>query len=105
MTTLTQPPLDFTRPITRAEKFQEFHTANPHVFENLEELAFKLLNRGVKHFGISLLYENLRWHFLMTTTDQEFRLNNNFRSHYARLLIERHPEWADVLDIREMRSL
>ena len=73
-------------------------------FENLEELAFKLINRGVKHFGIALLYENLRWHYLMSTTGDDFRLNNSWRSHYARLLIERHPEWESIIETREMRS-
>jgi hypothetical protein len=102
--TLTQSTLDFTKPITRREKFEAFHEANPHVYENLEELAFKLVNRGVKRFGISLLYENLRWHFLMTTAGDSFKLNNSYRSHYARLLIENHPEWADRLEIRELRS-
>ena len=101
---LVAQTLDFTKPLTRKERFEQFHEANPHVYENLEELAFKLVNRGVKRFGISLLYENLRWHFLMTTTGDEFRLNNNFRSHYARLLIENHPEWESLLEIRELRS-
>ena len=98
---------DFTRPVTRAEKFEEFHRANPHVLTNLEALTDKLIRRGQKHIGIGYLFEILRYESFMRTVDpdSEFKLNNNLRSRYARLLLERHPEWSEVISVRNLRSV
>ena len=99
--------LDFTQPVTRAEKFEEFHKSNPHVLTNLEALADKLIRRGQKHIGIGYLFEILRYETFMVTVDPEsdLKLNNNHRSRYARLLLERHPEWSEVISVRNLRSL
>ena len=98
--------LDFSVPITRAEKFEEYHRLNPQVLVNLEALAEKLISKGQKHIGIGYLFEVLRYETFMATKDNEsdFKLNNNHRSRYARLLIERHPEWKDIISIRNLRS-
>lgn len=98
--------LDFTKPTTRAEKFEEFHRANPHVFTNLEELAKKLIWRGQKQIGIGYLFEVLRYETFMVTVDadSDLKLNNNYRSRYARLLLEHHPEWSEIISVRNLRS-
>lgn len=103
---MTQPAFDFTKPLTRAEKFEDFHAHNPQVFAELEKLAQVMIRKGRKKIGIGLLFEVLRWEFYMNTDDpnSEFKLNNNLRSHYSRLLIERHPELEGALEIRALRS-
>ena len=87
----TQTILNFERPPTAADRFHEFHANNAQVADTLELLAAQMIDRGRKHFGIGLLFEVLRWNFYMTTTDanSDFKVNNNYRSHYARLLIAR----------------
>jgi len=99
--------LDFNQPITSREKFEAFHRANPDVLTNLEALAEKLIRRGQKHIGIGYLFEILRYETFLVTNDpdSDLKLNNNYRSRYARLLIERHPEWANTISIRNLRSL
>lgn len=106
MHTQTQPAFDFSVALTHAEKFEEFHKANPEVFQMLEVLASSLIARGRKKIGIGFLCEVLRWNYYMETSDpnSEFKLNNNYRPYYARLLIERHPSWADAFEIRNLRS-
>ena len=101
-----QATFDFTKPVTRAEQFEEFHTANPHVFKNLEALAEKLIRKGQKHIGIGYLFEILRYEQFISTVDSnsDFTLNNSYRSRYARLLLERHPEWNDIIHTRALRS-
>ena len=97
---------DFTKPITRAEKFEEFHSSNPHVYKNLEALAEKLIRKGQKHIGIGYLFEILRYEQFISTVDSnsDFTLNNSYRSRYARLLLERHPEWNEIIHTRALRS-
>ena len=91
---------DYEPELTIAERFDAFHAANPHVADALELLARQWLDAGHKRVGIKALIERLRWEYGIRTEGDSFRLNNTLTSHYARLLIERRPEWADALVIR-----
>jgi hypothetical protein len=73
--------------VTTTEKFLQFHEENPHVYEGLSNLAKKALARGYETWGIGGMYEVLRWERHFGTTDPEFKLRNDFRAYYARLLI------------------
>jgi hypothetical protein len=85
-------------------QFEAFHQLNPWVLRALESLTADYLERGAKRVGIGMLFEVLRWRYVNATEGDEFRLNNNFRSRYVRLLIERHPEWAPAFEVRALRT-
>jgi hypothetical protein len=87
------------------EQFWDFHMQNPEVYEELRSLALQMRRRGVEHYGIGGLFEVLRWHRRMQTVDQasDFKLNNNYRSFYARLLMEREPELEGFFELRTLR--
>ena len=75
-----------------AVKFAEFHNAHPWVYDRLKELAISLKDSGVKHYGISGLYETLRYEASLKAKDAEgFKLNNNYRALYARELARDEP--------------
>ena len=38
------------------------------------------------------------------THGDQFKLNNSYRSRYTRLLLDRHPEWTDVFQTRELKA-
>ena len=92
--------------LTNLDKFLEFHNANPQVYVALEDMTNQLLLRGRRKIGIGFLCEVLRWNHFMSTDDpnSDFKINNNYRAHYARLLIQRNPSWADVFELRTIRS-
>ncbi len=85
-------------------KFEQFHADNPWVYRRLEQMTHDLIQRGRTRVGIGMLFEVIRWQVARSTTDIDFKLNNNYRSRYARLLIERHPEWDDIFETRALRS-
>lgn len=94
--------------LTITEKFEVFHEKNPQVFTLLESMAKEMIEgRGRRKIGISLLCEVLRWNYYMATNDpnSEFKINNNYRASYARMLVAVHPEWGDVFSLRELRSV
>jgi hypothetical protein len=84
--------------------FLEFHKRNPHVYDRLVKLARDLCARGHRKLGIGMLYEVVRWMHYMETTDEEFKLNNNHRSRYARLIMSSEPDLSDVFEVRELSS-
>ncbi len=88
------------------DRFADFHRANPHVYTELVVLARHAHRRGYRRIGIELLFCVLRWRSMMTTSADEygFKLNNNFTSRYARLIMAEHPELAGIFSTRELRT-
>lgn len=82
-------------------KFWRFHMNNPHVYEGLVALARQAKSMGIDHYGIAALYEVLRWNRAIQTSGDAFKLNNDFRAHYARLIMEVEPDLADFFETRE----
>lgn len=93
--------------MTLHEKFEAFHEANPQVYVELVTLARQALKRGYKTYSINSLFEVVRWQrdiSPLATTD-EFKLNNNFRSRYARLIMEQEPDLAGFFETRQLHTL
>ena len=80
---------DYTTRIGR--KFIEFHNNNLDVYTELVNLAFQLKRVGYKEYGIKGLFEVLRWQRSIRTVSSKFKLNNNYTSYYARLIMSRNP--------------
>jgi hypothetical protein len=91
---------------TIQERFQAFHEANPWVLNVLEQLTADMLAKGHRRIGIRMLWEVLRWQYNRRTIDpsSSFKVNDQYHSRYVRLLIERHPEWADVFSTRILKA-
>jgi hypothetical protein len=70
------------------KKFLDFHEDNPHVYEALRELVVEAQTRGYAKWGIGGMYEILRWRgSVVTSGDPHFKLRNDFRAYYSRLLL------------------
>lgn len=107
------PGLDDIQPVQQPDvepgqsiqqRFEAFHALNPWVLRHLEALATDCIAKGFRRVGIGMLFELLRWRYGQATQGDAFRLNNNFRSRYVRLLIERHPEWVQRFETRALRT-
>jgi hypothetical protein len=103
---LVVPPMGPEHEATIQARFEEFHATNPWVFEEIVRLAQGLADRGHQRFGIGMVFEVLRWQRLMHTEDpaSTFKLNNTYRSRYARLLAAKHPDLGRRLELRELQS-
>jgi hypothetical protein len=94
------------------ERFESFNKANPWVANALERLAEDWMAHGYDRVGIKALVEIVRWQYGRATRSTpaaraakapKFKVNNDYTSRYARLLIERHPDWAGFIYTRELR--
>ncbi|MET9964801.1 hypothetical protein ABZZ80_02435 [Streptomyces sp. NPDC006356] len=86
------------------ERFDAFHASHPWVFEALEELMSEWVEGGGGRISVKALFEQLRWSSRDPSGNTPLHLNNVFTSRYARLLCHEHPEWADALELRRLRS-
>lgn len=74
-------------------KFSRFHRENPHVYRHLRNYARKLLARGYKRWSIAGLFEVIRYGMAIdTNTDDRFKLSNNYKPLYARMLMLNEPD-------------
>jgi len=85
-------------------RFQSFHAANPKVAYMLTQMALQLQHNGVKRWGIKALYEALRYQVLIATGKDGFRLNNDYTSRYARLIMDTEPALTGFFSTRMLRS-
>lgn len=88
------------------ERFEQFHEMNPIVYSTLVKMARDLRSRGHVKLGIGMLWEVTRWRMMMRVIDpaSEYKLNDHYRSRYARLIMAQEPDLSDVFEVRELRS-
>lgn len=88
------------------DHFADFHGENPHVYENIKRIAYQAKAAGRKRIGMKLIFERLRWEYYIRTDrpEEEFMLNNNYTSRYARLLMANEPELAGMFETRILKS-
>lgn len=89
---------------TIQQAFEAFHMANPWVYAAFERLTDDWLAHGHRRVGVGMLTEIVRWRYGRTVSGDGFKINNNFRSRYARKLIADHPQWRESFEVRELRA-
>jgi hypothetical protein len=83
-------------------EFKEFHLEHPEVYNELVKLARTWQANGTAKLGIATLFEVLRWNsHLNPERDSGYKLNNNYRALYARLIMEQEPDLNGLFEIRE----
>jgi hypothetical protein len=87
------------------KNFERFHRENPHVYVLLVQYARQVKAAGVTHYAIATLFERVRWHLTIDTKSRDgFKLNNNYRAHYARLIMAQEHDLAGLFELREIHS-
>ena len=84
--------------------FWDFHAKNPRVYSELVRLARQAKDAGRSKVGIGMLFEVVRWHIFLETTDPDYKLNNNHRSRYARLIMDQEQDLDGIFELRELKT-
>jgi hypothetical protein len=84
-----------------AERFAKFHAANPDIYSELVALARMMRDKSNRKIGIAMLFEVLRWnYYTRTASDEEYKLSNDFRAPYARLIMEQEADMSGAFTIK-----
>ena len=94
----------YRRGMSIQQRFNLFHRENPHVYQAIRTLALSMKRKGHATWSIKAIFEILRWSYAMTTTDQDFKLPNDYHSRYARLVMDQEPELEGFFETRELRA-
>ena len=99
---MTQGRFEFDK--TSEAAFWAYHSANPSIYEALKRFALEAKRHGRRKLGIAAIFERLRWWSLVEAKSDSFKLNNNYRAFYARLLMQDETELQDFFETRKQRS-
>ena len=80
--------------------FCQYHIDNPNLWELLLKFARQLKAAGRDSYSIASLFERIRWHAMVETKGDQFKLNNNYKACYARMLMAKHPEFQGMFELR-----
>jgi len=74
------------------KRFKVFHEQNPHVVTHLVRLARQARAAGHHQYGIAALFEVLRWEMTVVTTGEAYKMCNDYKPFYARLIAIMHMD-------------
>lgn len=90
-------------------RFHAYHKANPHVYRTLVTMCRKWRSRHGREAKLSIktLFEVMRWEFNMSIKPgaEPWKLNNDFTSHYARLIMDCNPDLEGIFELREQKAV
>lgn len=90
--TLLPPSID--------QRFWRFHRNNPSVYRELVRYTGQAADRGARRVSMKLLIEQIR----ASDIGPYVRIDNSFTSRYVRLLVEEHPQFAPLFEMRKLAS-
>ena len=88
-------------PMSRNERFERFHEANPAVYAAIVSSARSYRRQtGRTTCGMSLLFGRVRWVLALATDEDDPGLNDHYAPYYARLIMAQEPDLAEMFETR-----
>lgn len=90
---------------TVTEQFNQFDRDNPKVYELFKKKVFEAIKMGKKKTSSKMILNLIRWtYYLETKSDDEFKINDRYTSHFARKFAREYPEHREMFNYRRMRK-
>lgn len=87
------------------EKFNEYHSTNPHVYEMFKRFAHEAKGAGFKTYSAKAVFERMRWFTDIETTGEKFKLSNNYHAYYARKLMQDAAEFTGFFRTKHIEGV
>jgi exodeoxyribonuclease V alpha subunit len=87
----------------RFERFCEFHTDNPHVFDLFVKFSRDAQHAGRTKLGARMVGERIRWFTTIETVSDDYKINDHFWPYYSRMLMLSYSEFAGFFERRNSR--
>ena len=87
---------------TKQAKFEQYHSANPEIWNMFKELTFQLIKAGRRHYSADGILHAIRWNTALRGNDER-KINNNYSSMYSRMFTANFPEHKDFFEQRILK--
>jgi len=84
-------------------EFMKWLPENPHVWDAFVAEAFKIINKGFKHYSTRTIVCVLRHHSAISEVSSAWKINNNLSPYLARLFDLRYPNYKGMWEYREVK--
>jgi hypothetical protein len=81
------------------ENFELHHKANPELYEMFETYAIQASKYRNK-YSAKIIFHIMRWNTMIEERDSEYKIDDGWISHYARLFMERNPNLSGFFETR-----
>lgn len=83
-------------------RFKAYHAQHPELLDLYVQYAREAAKFGRRDFGIAAIAERLRWHLAFERKEgsTDFKINNSYRSCYARLISIMCPDLENMFEFR-----
>lgn len=85
------------------ENFDKHHRDNPRIYELFERYALKAA-AARPYYSAKAIFHRVRWYSQIEEKNSDFKMDDGWISHYARLFMEKHPEHDGFFQIRTRRN-
>jgi len=88
------------------QSFEDYHSNNPQIFDMIINEMVKAKNKGKKKVSIKMIVNFIRWNIFVETKDNDSRwkINDAFTSRYARMISDKFPSLAGMIEKRNLRA-
>lgn len=75
------------------DAFFKHHAENPKIYERFKTYARQLRQAGREYHSAQAIIERVRWDSMVSSATEQFKINNNHPSCYARMLMIEDPSF------------
>lgn len=90
----------FMQKSERYFNFLEYHEKNPQIWEAFKTYTFKAINRGHTRLSAEFIVNIIRWESKVSAMDEDFKINNNYKSYYSRFFTNLYPTYKNLFEVR-----
>jgi hypothetical protein len=91
--------------VTIQERFEKYDAENPQIFALFARFARELYDAGIRRYSAEGIIQRIRWHYDVNVRKDQYRkINDHFRSRFARKLMNLEPWAKGFFELRRLRS-
>jgi hypothetical protein len=84
-------------------KFKAFHQSNPRIWFEFKRHCFEI-KKARNRYSHWAVIASVRWQHDLNPTNEAFKINNDYISLYARLMIHNYNEFDGFFELRAMKE-
>ena len=84
------------------ENFKSFHEDHPEIYEMFTKFALQAAQKRSK-YSAKNIFHRIRWE-TMLNSKEEYKIDDGWISHYARLFLETHPKYSNFFETRVRKN-
>lgn len=86
------------------EKFERYHFLNPQIYNAFRYFTLKAIEKGYKRLSAEFIINIIRWETKISATDDDYKINNNYKAFYVRKFISDFPKYKNLFELRTSKA-